>query len=1456
MRINTTTRAFYTFLWLCLLQIALPAQCDNLTDGGSITGDEAAYGAPFFDPAPILNESLPSGGSGEIQYLWVKNIGTPDAGISEWTPISGSNSADYDPSPISQTTHYMRCARRAGCVDYIAESNFVTKTFLECDDVTSGGLIGLNQEGDAPYDANILVNLVTPAGGSGNLEYLWFMSNVGPPFIQGSPNWQAVPDSNNPNLDPGILNDTTYYIRCVRRAGCEDFLTESNIVTIIVNPTDMPCDDVTGGGMIGFNQENCGGFDPAELVNTVLPSGGSGDLEYLWFTSTVGPPFIQDSPDWQPVPDSDGPNLDPGFINQTTYFIRCVRRAGCEEFNTESNFITLTVFPTVSLQASIMSDLTCPDAADAALAAEAAGGTAPFTFVWNNGIGETQNPTDLVAGSYTVTVTDANGCTDTAAITIDAIEELTATANVQNPDCADNSSGSITTEINGGTAPYDCVWNDPNMTAGTTLNNLPAGTYTLTCTDANGCIFTETYALTDPTANEDFTINIDTQSAACLGQNDGSATATVVEPGDYSFLWNDANSTMNNTLTGVPAGTYTVLVTPADGCPQTQLAVIGNQFTLTLQFEIENETCPGAGDGTVSATVQGGIPPYTLQWDDANNTTGPLLENVGAGIYFLSVTDGNGCTINGEAQVNSGIGLTLNLSQQNVSCNGANDGFAVIQPDNGAAPYMYAWDNVNSNNNTVSGLTAGSYAVTVTDANGCTGEVAFVITEPEAIGLTLIAGQIMCADDETNIISLISGGIAPYTYAWDTGATTENLQNIGIGSYALTVTDANNCTALQSITLDALSDLAATATASDALCFGENTGTATVTPAGGSPSYSVLWSTGETTMTVENLATGDYSVTVTDNDGCQAAASVTVNEPPVFTVTISILNNVSTQSGTDGSLTAIPAGGTPGYTYLWSTGATGMTVGNLSAGTYSVTATDANGCTSTAEITLPDGENTTVEIGDYVFFDGNADGIQQPFESGVAQVTVNLVDADTGNIIATQTTNNDGFYLFTNVQPGEYFIEFVLTSLPDNTVITEQNVGNNDAMDSDANATTGQTEIFTVTEGQEDNLTIDAGIRFKCLNVDNGGSIAANQEICPGDTPALLTNAIFPTGGSGTLEYLWLQSNVPQYNGPGDPNWSEIPGSNAPNYQPGALTETTYFIRCARRECCTDYPGETNIINVTVNDLPVAVITNAFGTGCTDESYTLEALASASNAQYAWNFGENALPQTSDLREVDDIVWTTAGEKTVTLTVTRDGCVSMTSIMIEIENCNGLNGGFQGLEVFIDQNEDAALVWHTRGDDRNGTFFIEHAKNGFNFQTINRLDGNADYNPVALNVYTFTHESPAQGMNYYRIRQVRQDGTQALSDTEILHWLPAESAEIRVFPNPFHNKMTVNVLLPQEQEMLLQVMSPQGHILFTEILPAETTEQVFDLSDFPSGLYVVRVYYGYGGQVTEKVFKR
>lgn len=1537
-------------------------ECDNLTSGGLINGSETGQGAPNFDPALITNVLLPSGGSGEIQYLWVYTNDDPTMSFTQWLPISNTNSSEFDPPLISQTTHFMRCARRTDCVDYIAESNYVTKTVVTCDNIINGGLIAFNQEGDAPFEPNDLTNLVTPTGGSGTLEYLWLSSIVGPPYIQGSPNWIEIPNSNTINYDPGVLaettyfircvrragcddyigesniititvnpteqecdnvltggmialnqegdapfdpnplvntvsptggsgtleylwfsstttsiyiegspfwtavpnsntpdynpevlNETTYFIRCVRRAGCENYLGESNVITIIVNPVIIECDNVATGGMIGFNQENCGAFDPANLQNTVMPSGGTGDFEYLWLMSTITPVYIQGSPDWIEIPNSNSPNYDPGVISETSYFIRCVRRTNCEDYLGESNVITIAITESPIINIDNIQNVLCFDAPTGSIQITVSNGVAPYSYDWNNDIGVVEDPENLTPGLYTVTVTDDNGCTASQEVEITGTPLVTTDTMYLNPTCNGGNDGLAVVTINGGSPPFTSQWDDENMTQGNTLSNISAGVYTLLTTDANGCDFSTEFTITDPISNPTFSINVEVQDATCAGNNNGSATVTIPETGEYTYLWNDSEGTTGNTLSNVSAGVYNVTVTPADACPISQDVIIENSVSLVLQLSSTEESCAGNMDGTATVEVQGGMPPYLVQWGDDVNLNSSILENLSGGIYSVKVTDGNNCTVNGEILVDTGNGLNLSTTQQNISCFGLDDGFAIVTPLNGTPPYQYEWTNVNSTNNTASGLSPGNYIVNVTDANGCTGITGFEMSQPVEINVNLLTQDVTCADDLTNIETVIGGGTAPYSYTWSTGDTSPNLINVGVGDYTVTVTDVNNCPQTVSVSIASTSLFAATATATNLSCVGSNDGTATVMTTNANSAFISFWSTNNIGETITDLTAGTYTVSVTNAAGCEVVTSVDVLEPSPIIIDIIVENEISGQNENDGVATATTSGGTGTYTYLWSNGSTAATATNLSPGTYTVTVTDENGCTEMSEVTLIEGSNLTIEIGDYVWFDSNADGIQQAFESGIANIIVNLISTATNTIVDTQTTNNQGFYLFQDVQPGEYIIEFVISSLPENYILSPQNMGDNDSVDSDANPETGQTDPFVVVEGQDDDYSFEAGVRPKCLNVNSGGSIAVNQEVCPNEIPNLITNETLPNGGSGTLEYLWLQSNTGQYNGPGDPNWVAIPNSNSPDYQPGVLNETTYFVRCARRECCVDYPGESNIVSVTVNYLPYANIVAAPNNGCIDQDYTFEASPATGSATYLWDFGADATPQTSTTRETDNVSWSSEGEKVVSLIVTRSGCSLTDTKFVEVEDCSGFTGEFNGFAANLITENTVSLTWQTTTNDENSLFFIEESRLGNEFETIATMEGYAN---GGINVYQYSDEELFLGLNHYRVRQVRPDGTSGLSDVDWIHYLPENSPEVRVFPNPFNDKFTVNVLLPQEDNMLLRLMSPQGHILASEVLESSTYQRSFDLSSYPSGLYIIRVYYGESGEVTEKVLKK
>jgi hypothetical protein len=283
------------------------------------------------------------------------------------------------------------------------------------------------------------------------------------------------------------------------------------------------------------------------------------------------------------------------------------------------------------------------------------------------------------------------------------------------------------------------------------------------------------------------------------------------------------------------------------------------------------------------------------------------------------------------------------------------------------------------------------------------------------------------------------------------------------------------------------------------------------------------------------------------------------------------------------SATASVSGGTGPYSYIWTSGATTATATNLTAGTHTVTVTDAAGCTATATVTIGS-TNNGIKIGDYVWFDSNQDGFQQPGETnGVNNVTVKLMQAGNDGLfntnddvtVQTTTTNANGIYMFDCVTPGTYILMF--SGIPAGYEWTTKDFSNNDCKDSDVKQN-GKTDAFNIIAGQGNNFCFDAGIHTICDNVISGGSICCNQTICEGETPDLITSSLAPFGGSGGLQYMWLQFISI---GGAPPTWVSIPGAMGASYQPGPLFETTRFIRCARRDGC-DHWEESNYVEITV----------------------------------------------------------------------------------------------------------------------------------------------------------------------------------------------------------------------------------------------------------------------------------
>ncbi len=576
--------------------------------------------------------------------------------------------------------------------------------------------------------------------------------------------------------------------------------------------------------------------------------------------------------------------------------------------------------------------------------------TSNVTYSWSNGQ-TTQTATNLCAGTYTVTISlECSPNTYVDSVTILGGGGLSLTTTQTNVKCFGGATGSATANPSGGTAPYTYAW-APSGGTNATASNLTAGTYTVTVKDKNGCTGTVAVTITQPTP---LTASLTQVNVKCFGAATGSITVTAGggTPA-YTYAWAPSGGS-GATASNLTIGCYTVTVTDANGCTKTASACITQPTALTATTTTTLASC-GANNGSATVTPGGGTPAYTYAWAPSGGS-GALASNLSAGSYTVTVTDANGCTVTASATVSSSGGVTASISASiNVSCNGGNNGSATVTPGGGTPAYTYLWNPSAKTTQTATGLSSGSYTVTVTDANGCTATASVTLTQPTALTAPITVVNELCFGAATGSITVTAGGGTPaYTYAWaPSGGSGATASNLTIGTYTVTLTDANGCTKTASATITQPTALTATTATTLASC-GANNGTATVTPGGGTPAYTYSWApSGGSGTTASNLSAGNYTVTVTDANGCAVTASAIVTSSGGVTASISASTNISCNGGSDGSAMVTPGGGTPAYTYLWNPSAeTTQTATGLTAGSYTVTVTDANGCNATASVTL------------------------------------------------------------------------------------------------------------------------------------------------------------------------------------------------------------------------------------------------------------------------------------------------------------------------------------------------------------------------------------------------------------------------------------------------------------------------------------------------------------------------
>jgi hypothetical protein len=517
------------------------------------------------------------------------------------------------------------------------------------------------------------------------------------------------------------------------------------------------------------------------------------------------------------------------------------------------------------------------------------------------------------------------------------------------------SGGTATAAVLGGVAPYTYLWSDALSQTTANAGYLSAGTYTVTVHDSHGCSSTASINVTAPAI---LTISTTQTNIMCFGQNSGSATANPsggIAPYTYSWSGGGTNALKSN----LSAGSYTVTVSDNNGCNVTASVSITEptQFQYVSTGVVSYPTCNGSTNGKATVNSVGGNLPYTYSWSNGSSSvsTTQSPSNLSAGNYTVTVTDNCGVSHTSSISITQPAGIHAAISSTtNVGCNGGNGGSATATATGGTFPYSFAWAPGGSTLATASGLSAGTYTVTVTDAHGCSATNAApiaTITQPTAIRDSVASITYpSCNGGKGSATIGVKGGTPPYSYTWTGGvSTTATANNISSRTYTVTIKDKHSCVSVLVFTLTqplAIRDTIVSSEKVNVSCRGGNNGSATVGVKYGTAPFTYSWSNGQTNVTATGLSSGVYSVTVTDNNGCSGSvATVTITQPA-----LALRDSISTTSCSNNLVKATVGvkGGTSPYTYAWSPGGgTKATMSGLTQGTYTITVTDAHGCTAT-----------------------------------------------------------------------------------------------------------------------------------------------------------------------------------------------------------------------------------------------------------------------------------------------------------------------------------------------------------------------------------------------------------------------------------------------------------------------------------------------------------------------------